>query len=489
MSRRFRSRCSAAALACLAAPALAQSPSDMPDVAARLTGAAMTRGGAIAFLQQLTDTIGGRVTGSPESKASAELLLETLRQAGLSNVHAEEWTLQSRWRRGRASGAIRQPIERPILVQSFGWAPGTPGPIEGPLVDLGTPAGADVPLERVRDAIVLADFKEAKGEKPYVIRAMLAPRLAAAGARALIVPSDKGDRLLDIGCFGNFPKAALPMLSVAREDAALLRRLLAKGPVRLGLDLENTLDASPSTERNVVAEIPGRSLPDEVVLLGAHFDSWDTGQGANDNGSGVATVVEAARLLRELGLSPRRTIRFVFFSGEEQALLGSHAYADAHAPELDRLRAVLVIDAGVGFDQTPRGFVLQGRTDLEGPLKSVLAPLSPLGASGVKQDPSFDTDHAFFSVAGVPAFPLWVDDGAYESHHHASTDTFERVDAKLLALDTAVMAIAAYAIADAEQPIGRRLTPAESQELLRKSGMASSYRLLTGHDPARPGAP
>jgi len=468
-------------LAVLAGPASAQPATDASDIVARITGTALTQPAPTAFLERLTDTIGGRVTGSPQSKATAELLLETLRQAQLADVHAEEWTLASRWQRLRAVGSIRQPIERPILLQSFGWVPGTTGPIEAPLVDVGT-AGPDVPLERVKGAIVLANFKALAGEKAYVIRAQLAPKLAVAGALALLVPSDKPDRLLDIGCFGNYPKGMLPMLSIAQDDALLLRRLLAKGPVRLGLDVENVLDLTQYKERNVAAEIHGRTLPGEVVLLGAHFDSWDTGQGANDNGSGVAALVEAARLLRQSGARPRRTIRFVFFSGEEQALLGSRAYVEAHAEELDRVRAVLVIDSGISRGQTPHGFELQGRTDLEPALKRLLAPLAPLGASGVKQDPSFDTDHAFFSAAGVPAFPLWVDEASYDVHHHSIADTFERVDPQLLALDSAVMAIAAYLIADAEEPIGPRLSPAEAEELLRKTGMASSYRLLTGRD-------
>jgi hypothetical protein len=453
------------------------------DVAVRIAGEALTRNRGLAFLERLTDTIGGRVTGSPESKSTAEMLLGALREAGLANVHAEEWRLRSRWARGTAAARVASPIERPLAVASFGWVPGTPAAVEAPLVDAGAPKAGDAPGDRVRGAAVLADFVEAPGgEPPYVVRARFARRLADAGAAALLVPAGKPDRLLDIGCFGNYPEGALPMLSVAQEDALLLRRLLARGAVRLNLDVRNTLDATPSAERNVVAEIPGRVQPGEVVIVGGHFDSWDTGQGAIDNGTGVAVVAEAARILEGLGEAPRRTLRFVFWSGEEQALAGSQAYVEAHRGELDRVRAVLVVDHGGAAGQVPRGLELQGRTDLEAPVRRLLAPLASLGADGVRESPSFDTDHAFFLAAGVPAFVLWVDEGPYEVHHHAVSDTFDKADGRVLALQTAATAVAAYALADSEEPPGRRLTPAEAEALLERTGLLSSYRLLSPRD-------
>ena len=145
----------------------------------------------------------------------------------------------------------------------------------------------------------------------------------------MLIPSDKPHRMLYTTAFGFYPGAALPVLSVAREDVLFLRRLLASGPVRVTLDVANTFDTSPARERNVVAEIAG-TTPGEVVLVGAHFDSWDPGQGAQDDGVGVAAILEAARILKSLGIRPRRTIRFVFFSGEEQGLLGSRATSTTH---------------------------------------------------------------------------------------------------------------------------------------------------------------
>jgi carboxypeptidase Q len=449
------------------------------DIASRITGEALTRNRSLALVERLTDRIGGRVTGSPQSKAAAELLLQTLREAGLANVHAEEWALRSRWARGSASARVLAPIDRGLVTESFGWAPGTGGAIEVGLVDGGAPGPSDAPPAAVRGAAVLADFNVVEGEPAYVVRAAYARRLAEAGAAALLVPAGKPERLLDIGCFGNYPKGPLPMLSIAQEDAFLLRRLLAAGAVRLRLEVSNTLDTSPATERNVVAEIPGGALPEESVIVGGHFDSWDTGQGAIDNATGVAVVAETARILKSLGAAPRRTVRFVFWSGEEQALAGSHAYVEAHRAELDRVRAVVVVDHGGGAGQVPRGLEVQGRTDLEPALRKLLLPLRGIGADGVSPTPSFDTDHAFFLAAGVPAFVLWVDEGAYEVHHHAISDTYDKADGRVLALQTAATALTTWVLADAVEPPGKRLAPAEAEALLRRTGLLSSYRLLS----------
>jgi carboxypeptidase Q len=440
----------------------------------RIAGAALHRGDAYRFLQTLTETIGPRLTGSEQSRAAADLLVKTLSAAGFENVHVEEYPLRSRWRRGTAYARIVAPTSMPVLVQSFGWAPGTNGSIDALIVDAGSITSTSTLPDVSVHPIVLADFPGDRTEPGYVTRGRTARRLAAAGARALVVPSDKPDRLLDIGCFGNYPAAALPMLSIAREDSLMVRRLLEQGPVRLSLEVTNTLDTTPTVERNVVAELKGTALPDRVVLLGAHFDSWDTATGANDDGSGTAAILEAGRILKSLDLRGRRTIRLVFFSGEEQAILGSHAYVDAHDAELDRIDAVAIMDEGAGV---PKGFRLHGRTDLEPRLRQILQPLEGLDARGLSQEASFDQDHSYFVVAGVPALTLWVDPGAYETHHHAITDTIDKIDRRTLAIDTAVMATAALALADAEA-IGARLTPAERADLLARTGLDKSATAL-----------
>jgi hypothetical protein len=473
----------AVALSLDARAALPQAAVDADERVDRIVGMAMAHGAAHAFLQRLTDSIGGRVTGSTESRATADLLISTLREVGFEDAHFEEYTVESRWQRGPAVGRVVSPAARPLAVGSYGWVPGTKGEVTASLIDLGAPPNNDlaIPADRVRGAAVIVEPHTVEGAPAQVMRAALARALARGGAAAMLIPSDKQNRMLYTSAFGFYPGGPLPVLSVAREDVLFLRRLLASGPVRVTLDVANTIDASPAQERNVVADIRG-TTPSEVVLVGAHFDSWDPGQGALDDGVGVAAILEAARILKSLGIKPRRTIRFAFFSGEEQALLGSRAYIETHRNELDGLRAVVIMDSGA---QVPRGFKIHGRSDIEAAARTVLAPLSSLGASGVSLDATFDMDHGPFLAAGVPVFTLWVDEGEYDTHHHAVSDTFDKVDPRMLALDTAVMAVTAYRLADAPEAPGRRLSATEATQLLEKLGLESLRRTVYEPDGPR----
>jgi carboxypeptidase Q len=474
---RVRCVCMAMTVALCLVPhaALPQAVTESDERIGGIVGLAMAGGGAYAFLQRLTDSIGGRVTGSPESKAAADLLLGTLREAGFDDARFEEYAIEARWSRGRAVGRVVSPVDRPLAVGSYGWVPGTNGEVTAPLIDLGAPPGNDLPIpaDRVRGAAVVVEPHAVEGAPAQVMRAALARALARGGAAAMLIPSDKPNRMLYTSAFGFYPAAPLPVLSVAKEDVLFLRRLLASGPVRVTLDVGNTIDAGPVQERNVVADIRGTTPG--LVLVGAHFDSWDPGQGAQDDGVGVAAVLEAARILKSLGVKPRRTIRFVFFSGEEQALLGSRAYVERHRDELEGLAAAVIMDSGA---QMPRGFKIHGRSDVEPAARTILAPLSGLGASQVSLDASFDMDHGPFLAAGVPVFTLWVDEGEYDTHHHAVSDTFDKVDPRMLALDTAVLAVTAYRLAEAPEAPGRRLSVADAAALLRKLGLESLRRAV-----------
>jgi hypothetical protein len=460
---------------CAGSVGLAQRAPDADRDVERIAGAAVVRNGAYGFLQRLTDSIGGRVTGSDQSRAAADLLLDTLREAGLANAHFEEYALESRFEHGPALGRVMSPVDRPLAVGSYGWVPGTSGEVSAPLLDLGAPAGNElsVPGDRLRGTAVIVEPHALSGAPAQVMRAAVARALARAGAAAMLIPSDKPDRMLYTSAFGFYPAGPLPVLSIARADALLLRRLLASGPVRVGLNVANRLDTTPARERNVVAEIEGTTP--ETVLVGAHFDSWDPGQGALDDGVGVAAVLETARILKSLGIRPRRTIRFAFFSGEEQGLLGSRAYVSAHRDELDALSAVLIMDSGA---QAPRGLMAQGRADVAAATRRLLTPLAALGASELSLEADFEQDHAPFLAAGVPAFTLWVAEGDYDTHHHAISDTFDKVDPRLLGLDTAVLAVAAYRLAEAAEPPGRRLSTSETTALLGRLGLESVRRLV-----------
>ena len=442
---------------------------------ARIVGYSMTSGGASAFLETLTDTVGGRITGSPESRATAELILRALKEAGFENAHFEEYELGSVWRHGRATAEVISPVERSLYIGSYGWVPGTPGPIEVQVADFGAPGEGRTPTpEQVRGAAVIVDQQSSGVSSAYAgARLMIAKQMTQAGAAAMFIVSDKPGRMVYTSAFGFYPRGPLPILSIAREDAALLRRLLAKGPVKVRLNIENSFGSGPGRERNVVADIKG-SEGNEMVLLTAHFDSWDSAQGANDNGAGVATVLEAARILKALQIRPKHTIRFVFFSGEEQLANGSRAYVEQHKAELDNIRAMINTDSGA---QEPLGLQLNGREDLEAATKRLLKPLAPLGADGVSLDADFDSDHESFMVAGVPSYALLVERGDYDERHHTIVDTFERIRPSLLGMHTAMMAVLGYQFANANERPGRRLSPAEVVDLLKKTGLEPLYRL------------
>ena len=450
-------------------------PDSADDEIARIVGHSFTSGGAMEFLETLTDTIGGRITGSPGSRAAAELILKELKAAGYENAHSEEYKLTSTWQHGATSGEVVAPIRRPLMIGTYGWVPGTAGPVEVGVADYG-PATAEPPppLESFKGAAVIVDLRSNGLSTAYVgIRAVLAKRLAAAGAAAMFIVSDKPDRMVYTSAFGFYPRAPLPVLSIASEDAAFLRRLLAKGPVKMRLDVQNTFSAGPGVERNVVADLPGEDSR-EMVLLTAHFDDWDPAQGANDNGAGVAVILEGARILKRLGVRPKHTIRFVFFSGEEQLSNGSRAYIERHKDELDSIRAVFNIDCGA---HPPLGFKIHGRNDLEAASRRILKPLASLGAERISLEADFDSDQETFIVAGVPIYSLFVEPQDYDARHHTIIDTFERVDPMMVKLQTAVMAVAAYSVANAEQRPGPRIGPEKVQELLKRTGLEPLYKL------------
>jgi carboxypeptidase Q len=215
-----------------------------------------------------------------------------------------------------------------------------------------------------------------------------------------------------------------------------------------------------------------------MVLLTAHFDSWDPARGANDNGAGVAAVLEAARIFKLLKIQPKHTIRFVFFSGEEELSNGSRAFVDQHKYELDRIRAVFNIDSGA---HPPTGFSVHGRNDMEAISKKLLHALAPLGAEQVYLDADFDSDQETFIVAGVPIYSLRPQD--YDARHHTIIDTFDHIDPHMLAMQTAIMAVAGYTFANADERPGRRLSPREVQALIDRTGLRQLYELEYAAEP------
>jgi Zn-dependent M28 family amino/carboxypeptidase len=245
----------------------------------------------------------------------------------------------------------------------------------------------------------------------------------------------------------------LPSLVISNEDYAMLARLIAAGvsPMLEGR-VENRLGDKPVQQWNTVAEIRGSERPRQVVILGAHLDSWDLGTGVTDNGTGSMVVLEAARAIAQSGLKPKRSIRFVLFSGEEQGLLGSRAYAERHAASADSIQAVLVLDNGTG---AITGQALQGRKDLEGLWRQLLAPVASLEADSVRDASKMGTDHLSFLPYGVPGFNFDQLRRGYNHTHHSQSDTYDKAVAQDLKQAAAVMAVTAYELANLRELLPR----------------------------------
>jgi Zn-dependent M28 family amino/carboxypeptidase len=204
------------------------------------------------------------------------------------------------------------------------------------------------------------------------------------------------------------------------------------------------------------------------VILGAHLDSWELGTGALDNGCNAALVIEAARAIKATGLVPRRTIRFALFSGEEQGMFGSWQYVIAHRAELDKIRAAIILDSGVG---RVSGFSLSGRRDIRDALQEILKPLSSWDVNRHTLDGDIGTDNWDFLLEGVPTMVAEQDEANYLPNYHAASDTYDKVDIRELKMNTVIAAVTAWGVADRAEPIGKRLSRAEIEKQLAESGL------------------
>ncbi|HWH77592.1 MAG TPA: M20/M25/M40 family metallo-hydrolase, partial [Candidatus Binatus sp.] len=244
--------------------------------------------------------------------------------------------------------------------------------------------------------------------------------------------------------------------------------------VRARLTMPNEV-SGPAEQENVVGEIRGYEKPEEVVILGAHLDSWELGTGALDNGCNAALVIEASRAIKAMGALPKRTIRFVLFGGEEQGTIGSFAYVKSHAAELDKIRAVIIFDAGSG---RVSGYSLGGRSDTEPGLNQILKPLETWSVNQHTADASFGTDNFDFLLEGVPTFVANQEISNYLANYHAASDTFDKVDQRELKMNAVIAALTAWGIADRTEPIGKRLTRAELDAIVKQTGLDQQMQLL-----------
>jgi hypothetical protein len=433
------------------------------SAAGRIIGAEMVEGQAYALLQHLTDRIGPRLTGSANAEAAVDWAAERLWSFGLQA--RTEKVLVPHWVRGAEEAEILSPVSQKMLVTALGGSDPTPpdGLTAEVVESVGLEGLAALGSAAVRGKIVLFNgpmtVRGMEGYGPAVVqRTRGAVEAARLGAVAAIVRSvgTLSARLVHTGAMtydDHVPR--IPGAAVTAEDADLIHRLLASGErvrVRLRLGCRTLPDVESA---NVVADLPGRERPDEIVLIGAHLDSWDLGTGALDDGAGVAMVMETLRLLKALGLTPRRTVRGVLYMNEENGLRGARAYAETHAAELSRHVAALETDSGAG---RPTGWSTTMGTGGLDVMKDVARLLAPVGADAVTPGGG-GADIEPMHAAGVPLLGLRLDASRYFDWHHSPADTLDKVDARELASGAAALAVAAYVLADMPEALPRPSPP------------------------------
>ncbi len=419
----------------------------------------------------LTDNIGPRLAGSPQAAAAVEYVAAELRKLGL-DVTLEPVSVPN-WIRGE---------ERAALISYPGQAPGTQQKIVVTAlasVDNATPSEgitaeivvvnnfaelAAMPREKVAGKIVVfnerfdhqmaaAGFGLAAYGQAVAYREDGREAAAKQGAAAALVRSAGGAefRLPHTGETGYNPKLpSIPAAAVAGEDAELMARLAAQGPVRLHLVLTPKLLPNV-VSYNVVADLKGSEHPEQVVIVSGHLDSWDLGAGAIDDAAGVAVSMEAAQLLKQLHLQPKRTIRIVAWMAEEVGIFGGKAYAKQHANDVANHFAAIETDLGAGH---PVGINVGGDETVLKLLQPVADVLSTSGAALLRSSDETGADVIPLKVAGVPTFSPIQDARTYFDYHHTAADTLDKIDPRELRENAAEVAVLAYALAtmDAELP-------------------------------------
>jgi Zn-dependent M28 family amino/carboxypeptidase len=436
-------------------------PTDRESAAARIVGAALTDSQAYDKLAWLTDRIGHRLSGSAALDQAIEWSAEQFRLDGVDRVWTEE-VMVPHWVRGEESARIVQPAEHTLSILGLGGSVGTPeGGITAEVVVVDGFDSLETLGEGARGKIVLFNRKMEKGfgkENGYGVlsrvRAKGASAAAKHGAVAMLIRSlgTADFRLPHTGALRYEEDAEkIPAAAVSAEDAMLIARLADSGEtVRLRLEMgAKTLPDARSA--NVLAEIRGRELPEEIVVIGGHLDSWDVGTGAHDDGAGCVVVMESMRLLVKHGLRPRRTIRAILFTNEENGLRGGKDYAKRYEDQMPNHVAAIESDLG---GAPPIGFGITAGDGGVTVISEIAALLSVVGADQVFPGGG-GADISPMKKFGVPQIGQYPDPDSYFDYHHTEADTLDKVDRQALDRNVAAMALMAYMLADLEEPLPR----------------------------------
>ena len=445
-----------------------------------------------ANLHRLTDEVGGRIPGTPAMQRAVDWGVDAFKAGGADSVHTENFNLPASWAEGATEMFViatqpgdkveennedltsrSAPVARfRVRAVSIAWAPALSAQRHVRVIDVGEGTAEDFARAgNVAGALLLVHSQEMKKWDDLFAEYLRAPgiidRAVAGKALSIAFQSTRPNDLLYRHTNSNEGELdRLPMVLVAREDAGRMARLLASGQTLYAdLSIPNRIGGQ-ITAANVVAELRGGEKPDEIVVLGAHLDSWELGTGALDNGCNAALVIDVLRAIKASGLRPRRTIRFILFSGEEEGLLGSRAYTIAHNSELDNTVAVVVLDEGIG---RITGFSLGGRRDVVNAAATLVAPLKQFDATTLTTDASWGTDNFDFMLQGVPTFVANQQEYNYLLNYHAMSDTFDKVDLVQLKKHVAEAAALTFGLANSSARPGPRLHHAQIEQTLHET--------------------
>jgi carboxypeptidase Q len=449
----------------------------------KIAGQGMMNSHAFQFLTELSDKVGARVTGTPEAQKAVDWGIAKMRGIGLENVHAEKWQLWRGWKRGSAEGELLAPLRHKLRVDAMGWTGSTPpGGAEGEVVAVNLfELDQEIKdVSRLKGKVALMVTKGTPKKSGDLIFVEFGDFLrAAAKAGAIVVIGGQGGskasglNLTHTGILGFDADFAIPVVSMTAEDQGQLERYVDAGEKpRARFNVQNTFTNGPVDSANVIGEIRGRESPEQVMVVGAHLDSWDLSEGATDNGTGSASVLAAADTIVRSGMKPRRTIRFVLFTGEEQGLDGSFAYVKQHQGEMANHLGDLVLDEGQG---PVSEFQLGGRDDLVESFQPFSKAVENIREVKVSERLESGTDTLPFSMVGLPGINMNQDSPDYKYTHHSAADALEAVKPDVLTQNATLMAMTAFWIADRPERFASPWPKERTAKMLRSQGQ---YDLL-----------
>ena len=426
---------------------------DYQSVAAHLIDEATRSQFAWNRLAALTDTVGHRLSGSPQLDRAIAWAVTEMKRDGLENVHTEK-VMVPKWVRGAESAEIVMPSHHSIAMLGLGGSVGTPKEgIEAPVVIVHGFEELEAHASELNGRIVLLNVAFTNYPETSRYRRAGASRAARHGAVAVLVRSigPDGLRLPHTGALDYAAGVGrIPAAAVSSEDADLIERMTArreKVVVRLKMDARTESDVESA---NVIGELRGRELPEEIVVVSGHLDSWDVGAGATDDGGGCVVAMDALRVMKTLGLRPRRTVRVVLWTNEENGGRGGVAYRDLHRAELGRHVAMIESDNGVF---RPLGFGVAGSDAARRTVATIASLLAPIGASEVVSGGDGADIAPSVREAHILALSLEVDGTKYFTIHHTEADTIDKIDPVEMSKCAGAMAVMAYVLADAPKTV------------------------------------